>query len=135
MKTTLKLIIVFLTLIFTKANFSQNHNKPTNLFIRVYDFDGEKFAQGKIISVSDSLLQLKKNSRLISINPKDIGMIKTKRSIGNNMIIGSTIGGLAGVLTGVQIGKNENPYEIYGIIEEENTTFNAMFGLFAGAFT
>jgi outer membrane lipoprotein SlyB len=96
MKTKLKLLMLFLTLSLNNAIFAQNENKSYNLFVSVYNLEGKKINNGKIISVSDTLLNLKNNNKIALLNVKDVGLIKTKRSAGNNVLVGSLIGAVAG---------------------------------------
>lgn len=70
------------------------------LFVRVYDLEGKKINKGFILAVNDSLLRIEKNKNYIDIPVKTIGMIKTKRSAGNNVLIGSLAGAtLMGAIT------------------------------------
>jgi hypothetical protein len=101
MKTTQKLLLLFLTLSLNNVIFAQNENKSSNLFVRVYNLEGTRINNGKIISVSDTLLKLKHQKKIAEINAKDIGWIRTKRSVGNNVLFGSLIGATAGAIVGV----------------------------------
>lgn len=75
-------------------------------FIRVYNAFGQKITKGIIIGVTDSALEVKKNGRHEIVSYKRISFIRTKRSIGRNVLAGSVIGG--GVLAGVAIIGNLN---------------------------
>ncbi|MCF7567657.1 hypothetical protein L3X37_04665 [Sabulilitoribacter arenilitoris] len=56
---------------------------------------------------NDTILRLKKGEKFININVKNIGQIKTKRSIGNNVLSTSLIGGGVGVVIGLATSKEE----------------------------
>ncbi|TXE09307.1 hypothetical protein ES711_05095 [Gelidibacter salicanalis] len=126
MKTKVIVSILFLTLQFNNSNFAQNNTMATGTFIRVYNLEGEKFDQGKIISISDTLLLLKSNNRITSVNPNTVGLIKTKRSIARNMIIGGTIGVAAGAVVGAN---NAHPDDwLFPTTASEQAVYGAILG-------
>jgi outer membrane lipoprotein SlyB len=134
MKTTVLLSFLFLTLIFNNVVFAQNKTTADNLFVRVYNLEGVKISKGEVLSVSDTLLQLNRKGLLITINYQDIGMIKTKRSEGNNILVGSVIGASAGAITGAIIGiETAEPDEWFGFTEEEGAAIGFILGVPAGA--
>ncbi|MFQ3174464.1 MAG: hypothetical protein ACI8W0_001583 [Flavobacterium sp.] len=72
---------------------AQEGAEKANVFVRVYDLKGEKISKGNILSISDTLLQLKGKREPIKIAAGSIGFIKTKHSVGNNILIGAVSGG------------------------------------------
>lgn len=120
------LIFVF-TLIFSFSIQSQEDWNGSELFIRVYNLQGEKIAKGKIKSFSDTILQLSRKSKIVNISYDEIGSIKTKRSIGNNILIGASIGGSSLAILGVSVGET-------GSYVSGGSGSNAAIGLFAGGF-
>lgn len=131
MKTKLKLVMLFLTLSFNNVVFTQNKIISENLFVRVYNLQGEKINKGKIISVSDTLLKLKGNSKIVEINVKDIGLIITKHSAGNNVLVGSLIGVATGALIGAA---SANPDDfLLPVTAGEGALIGVIFGAPVGA--
>ena len=69
-------------------------------FVRVYDLKGNKISKGQISLITDTTLQLKNHSDIITFN--EIGFIKTKHSFGHNSLVGGIIGaGILGLSTAV----------------------------------
>ena len=66
--------------------------EKANVFVRVYDLQGKKISKGNILSISDTLLQLKGKREPMKIAARSIGLIKTKHSGGNNVLIGAVSG-------------------------------------------
>lgn len=95
MKTQKQQIRIFILLILLAlfANVdAQNGDINKGMFLRVYNLAGEKINKGKLLAVSDTLLQLLRNNKTVNVDVKSIGYIKTKRSAGNNILTGSLIG-------------------------------------------
>lgn len=104
MKTLLKQIKILamaIVLIFSISVYAQKEAKTHNTFVRVYNLQGKKISNGRIVFINDSVIGLKNNSTRPNINMKDVGFIKTKRSAGNNVLIGATSGAAFGIVTGV----------------------------------
>lgn len=93
---------------------AQKGTEKTNVFVRVYDLQGKKISKGNILSISDSLLQLKGKREPMKIATRSIGLIKTKHSGGNNVLKGAVIGatGLA-ILMAATAGE-DNYYDAAG---------------------
>jgi len=71
------------------------------LFVRVYDLNGKKMGKGRVKSITDSTLVLRRSYENFEFKVAHIGFIRTKRSFGNNAAIGSVIGAVAlGVVGG-----------------------------------
>lgn len=71
---------------------AQEGTEKANVFVRVYDLQGKKISKGNILSISDTLLQLKGKREPMKITARSIGLIKTKHSGGNNVLIGAVSG-------------------------------------------
>lgn len=84
--------LLFSFLLFTLA-FTVSAQK--SMFVRVYDLSGNKIHKGKVVSATETSLQLKGVKEDIIIPVSGIGKIKTKRSAGNNILYGAIAGGLA----------------------------------------
>ena len=88
----MKNLIFAITLILGINVCAQNAYENTNVFVRVYDLQGNKIGKGKILSISESSLQLNRKRESVEIPVSSIGSIKTKRSAGNNVLIGAVTG-------------------------------------------
>ena len=107
MKTmTIDISIILTVFLMLLATNSYAQNKDKKLFLRVYTIQDEKI-KGNIQSFNDSLLILVRGGKTLSIHPKYIKTIKTKRSGGGNIIIGAGIGALLGGVIGYSQGDDE----------------------------
>jgi hypothetical protein len=91
-------------LFFILISYSICAQKP--IFVRVYDLTGKKIDKGHVLAISDSSLQLKNKKAQTIIAVRTIGLIKTKRSAGNNLLTGSLIGASALAVV-VAVGSTE----------------------------
>lgn len=102
----MKTLLFSLALILCFNAYAQDTSKAP--FLRVRNLDGEKIAKGRLVQVTDSTLTLRKNKDTVEVVFRDIGVIKTKRSLGNNLLTGAAIGagtfGLIGVTTSTDRG-------------------------------
>jgi hypothetical protein len=106
---------------------AQEGAEKANVFVRVYDLKGEKISKGKILSISDTLLQLKGGKGSVKIVANSIGLIKTKRSEGNNVLIGAATGATALAILGAATA-DPNDW-LFGYTAGEG----AALGVFLGA--
>jgi hypothetical protein len=88
----MKHLIFAMILILSSTIYAQNQIENTNIFVRVYDFQGKKIAKGKILSISETSLQLYSKGESVSVMVDGIGSIKTKHSAGNNVLMGAATG-------------------------------------------
>lgn len=107
----MKYLFFLLTLLLCFSINAQEKKLKSNTFLRVYNLNGEKVAKGKLFSTTKTALTLKRNKRTINISVDSIGTIKTKRSVGNNVLIGSSIG--AGTVILLSAGTGESFTEGY----------------------
>ena len=96
----MKNLIFALTLVLSITMCAQNKFENTNIFVRVYDLQGNKIHKGDIASISETSLQLKKRGETINIPASSIGSVKSKYSGGTNVLIGALAGLGAGVISG-----------------------------------
>lgn len=64
-------------------------------FVRIYDLKGVKFQKGHVVGITDSTLTVALNAEATTIPIKQIGFIRTNRSIGHDIIIASSITSIA----------------------------------------
>ncbi len=102
----IKTIGMILILAFS-INLVAQKEQDKKLFIRVFNLEGKKINKGHFQFINDSLLGLRRNRKAVQINVKDIGKIKTKRSAGHNVFLGSVIGGGTLALVGVVSTESE----------------------------
>ncbi|MGM5469581.1 hypothetical protein ACS386_04840 [Flavobacteriaceae bacterium LMO-SS05] len=119
-KKQIKLIMLLLVLIVGTNIYAQKETAKNRIFVRVYNLEGKKINKGHVVFVGDTLLGLKRNGKFIEINIRNIGIIKTKRSAGNNILIGSAIGASSMAIIGAS-DKNgwfttSETAALYGII-------------------
>lgn len=96
----MKKVALMLTVLITINLSAQEITKTKKLFVRVFNLDGKKIGKGKIYTINDSLLVLKKNERLVELYLREIGKIKTKRSGGHDFLVGASTGAAAGAILG-----------------------------------
>jgi hypothetical protein len=99
-------------------------------FVRVYDLNGKKTHAGKLYAVTDSTVQLKGDTGVI-IPISSIGFIKTKRAAGNNVLVGSVVGGVVTAILGAATADPNN--EILGWTVEEGILLGLITGGMNGA--
>jgi len=100
------------------------------LFVRVFDLEGKKINKGFILAVNDTILRLEKNKVFVDIPVKTIGVIRTKRSVGNNILIGTLVG--SGLFATVGVA-TANPDEFLGYTPAEGAAIGIILGAPAGA--
>lgn len=111
--------IIFFFLISACFNaYSQN-----KLFVRIYNINSEKTNKGFVLKENDTILHIKKDTTVIAIPVRKIGIIKTRMSGGHNILIGTVIGVTA---TGILGAASAEP-------DAEIIEYNAAEGFAAGA--
>ena len=109
---------------------SYNADAQKSSFVRLYNLTGEKINKGHVISVTDTSLQLKDASTSVDIPVRSIGFIKTKRSAGNNVLIGAVIGATAGAILGAVTLPSD---EFFDFTQGEGAAIGGVIGLGVGA--
>src|SRR4051812_24827472 len=118
------LTLVFLVLL------SHNIYSQKSIFVRVYDLTGKKVNKGHLLTITDTSLQVKGKS-FVDIPVRSIGSIKTKHLVGNNLLVGSTIGVFSMAIIGA--ASAEPDAEILGYTAGEGAAAGALIGLPIGA--
>lgn len=104
----------------------------SKLFVRVYDLEYKKINKGFVFALNDSTLILEKDTKLLDIPVKKIGMIKTKRSMGNNVLIGTLIGTTVFAAAGAATADPDA--FIFDYTPAEGALMGTLIGAPAGAF-
>lgn len=126
----MKNLIFAITLILSINIYSQNRFENTKAFVRVYDLQGKKIGKGKILSISDTSLQLNRKVASAEIPVNSIGSIKTKRSAGHNVLVGTAIGASTMAILGAATA---DPDSFLGWSAGEGAAGGAFLGGTAGA--
>jgi hypothetical protein len=117
-----KISVFVISLIFCANLFAQNETASHNVFVRDYDLQNKKIGKGKILAITESSIQLIRGRKKIDTIPaSNIGLIKTKRSVGHNVLLGAAAGA---VIIGVSVASDTN---------EDNAFFSVEGDILAGA--
>ena len=132
----MKQLIPALTILLTLNVYAQEtFEGGINLFIRVYDLKDEKISQGKIILMTDSLLVLRRNSESAIISVEHIGLIKTKKSVGNNFTIGAVTGATTLAILGAATTDSDDIFLSQGGAAALGLVFGGAIGAGIGGLT
>ena len=127
---TIKKISVFvISLIFCANLFAQNETASHNVFVRVYNLQNKKIGKGKILAITESSIQLIRGKKIDTIAARNIGLIKTKRSGGHNVLIGAATGA---AIMGVFVASDTNEDNAF-ISVEGDILVGAIMGGTVGA--
>lgn len=99
-KNRIKSIVVLFVLVFSLNLSAQNEQNDTRTFIRVFNIEGKKINKGHFQFINDSILGIRRDKKLFQIHIREIGKLKTKRSVGYNFLIGASSGSVAGIILG-----------------------------------
>lgn len=129
----MKNIVFIMALIFCLGAYNQEEREINKIFVRVYDFEGLKIGKGKIKVITANSLHLNRKGRLLEISFMDIGSIKTKRSAGNNILIGAATGaatlGILGATTADSMNWSTDEVALAGAV------FGGAVGVAIGGFS
>ncbi|MFG6686301.1 hypothetical protein ACGK9U_06955 [Mariniflexile sp. HNIBRBA6329] len=100
-KEQIKTLTLSLIIMLSINFYAQESAIVKKAFLRVYNLEGNKIGKGHVVFINDSLLRLKVGSKQENISFQEIGSIKTKRSPGNNVLIGSVSGATLGAIMGI----------------------------------
>jgi hypothetical protein len=114
---------LFYLILLISLNYKLSAQKST--FVRVYNLTGQKIYKGDVLMVTDSSLQLKGKSTPMNIPVRDIGSIKTKRSAGHNILIGSIAGASSMAIFGAATA---DPDEFLGYTAGEGIAAGILIG-------
>ncbi|MCM4172742.1 hypothetical protein DHD32_14715 [Arenibacter sp. TNZ] len=127
----MKNILLILAFLLVTSTYGQQKIKTTGEFVRVFDLHRKKIGKGKILVLSDSILQLKGNKGELSFRPEEIGFIQTKRAAGNNVLIGTLSGA---VVLAVVVAASADPNDwVFGYTTGEGAAVGAVLGAVSGA--
>ena len=127
----MKHLIFAMILILSSTIYAQNQIENTNIFVRVYDFQGKKIGKGKILSISETSLQLYSKGESVNVMADGIGSIKTKHSAGNNVLMGTAVGATSMALLGA-VTADPDAW-LFGYTAGEGAAVGALLGGTAGA--
>ena len=85
-------LVLGIAMLLNISLFAQYGGEKNTMFVRVYNLEGRKIDKGRVLAATDTTLQLEGKNGLVDIDIRTIGLIKTKRSEGNNVLIGSLVG-------------------------------------------
>jgi hypothetical protein len=122
----MKILTLLFLMSLGHASFAQK-----SMFVRVYDLSGKKIHKGRVFKVTDSTLQLVGKTMPVTIPVQSVGFIKTKRSAGNNVLVGSIIGVSSIAILGA--ASAEPDAEWFGYSAGEGAAGGAIVGLPIGA--
>lgn len=127
----MKYLIVAITLLLSINLCAQNEFQNTKVFVRIYDLQSKKIAKGKIVSISETAVQLANKGETIDIPLSSIGAIKTKRSAGHNVLVGAGSGATAIAILGAATADPDD--WLFGYTAGEGAAAGALLGGTAGA--
>lgn len=108
----------------------------TRTFLRIYALTGNKIMKGHFAGTTDSSLLIYKDSGTKAIPFSSIGYIKTKRSLGHNMVISAVVGAVPSAIIGAASGEPPTNDNTFGGILHDAVTFTpgeaAAAGFFVG---
>lgn len=122
-------------LFFLQLFIYYNSQEQTRTFLRLYNISGNKFQKGHFAGSTDSSIYIHKDSGKMEISVLKIGYIKTRRSLGHNILLSATpaaVGfGVLGLATGEARETTDNDVTLPGVLHDL-TTFTPEEGLAAG---
>lgn len=72
--------------------YAQDAGTVKQAFVRIYNLEGKKITKGRVAGVSDTKITLLRNKVTEEIDIREIGFIRTRHSLGHNVLIGSVAG-------------------------------------------
>ena len=130
----MKYLVASLIFLLSFNSYSQEEIPQKKIFLRVYNLKGKKIGSGKVISISDSILKLKRHNQINYVHYNEIGFIRSKRSFGNSVLIGSSIGFTTGYILVATGGDGGGTFDGYnGIGIGLTTTIGSLIGVLTGA--
>jgi hypothetical protein len=112
-----------------------NTNAQHKIFLRVYNND-QMFARGFYIGAKDSSILLTQRKDTIEINYRQIGLIKTRRGTGHDILISAAITASAGAIIGAATYQKPEPADplsnFFNGLTDLGAGGNAVAGFFLG---
>lgn len=124
-----KTLSICVVLVFSTSIHSQESNIEKDIFVRVFNIEGKKIGKGRIAFANDTILKLKKGKKNISIEINKIGSLKTKRSGGNSILVGSIVGMSVGAVLGAS---TTDPDTSWWLTPAEGATAFGLLGVLGG---
>jgi hypothetical protein len=101
--------------------YSVSHAQKST-FLRLYNLSGHKFQKGHFAGTTDSSLYVYRDSSRIEIPISTIGYIKTKRSLGHNILFSAIPGAIAFAIFGYATGEpnetTDNNITLGGVVHD-----------------
>ena len=137
LKKQIKATVVLFILAISLNMVAQKGTENKGMFLRIYNMEGKKINKGHFRFINDSILGIWRYKKLVQLHVRDIGKIKTKRSAGNNVLVGSLIGGTTLAIVGAATSeqKTETGYFPYLGTYEYTTGNSPGDGAAIGGFT
>jgi hypothetical protein len=85
-------LFLFTFLLFAFQAHAQQTGGKKNPFIRVYSLEGKKIAKGRITGGSETGITLQRGKKTEIIDIGKVGFIRSKHSVGNNVLVGAVAG-------------------------------------------
>lgn len=114
----IKVLLLSLVMILSLNLYAQKRTTPKKVFLRVYNLEGKKMSKGNIVFINDSIIGLNKSGNQEKISYKDISSVKTKRSAGHNVLVGSLVGSALFAIIGGASSEEETKTRNVPIIGE-----------------
>lgn len=128
----MKSIFYLIAILFSFNISAQEEIENRNVFVRLFDLQGNIIDRGYILSISDTSIQLKRKKESNEIASNSIGLIKVGRSGGHKVFIGTMVGA---ILVGILIASvNANNQEIQYPFGEAAAAGAVVGGVLGAAF-
>jgi len=111
--------------------FVININAQHKIFLRIYN-NGHRFAKGFYVGAKDSSILLTLGKDTFEINYRQIGFIKTRRTIGHDILVTTAIAAPAGAIIGLITYKKPEPADPLTNFFNDVTDIGAGGSAFAG---
>jgi hypothetical protein len=129
----MKNLFIAITLLLSITISAQKGIENTKVFVRVYDLQSKLISKGNILSISDKSLQLKGPKGQMGIAAGSIGLIKTGRLAGRNILIGSATGAVVGAIYGASTGVPRDELGWFDYTVGEGAVIGVILGGAVGA--
>ncbi len=86
----LKIISAFCIFLICFGLQAQNKSSSKEPFIRIYNLEGQKVLKGRVVNVTNSTITVIRGNEKREMNVSEVGFIRTKHSVGHNVLIGAS---------------------------------------------
>jgi len=129
----MKNLFIAIALILITNISAQEGTEKTNVFVRVYDLQNKLMRKGRMLSVSDTSLELKRKKKIMLIAFDSVGLIKTHRSAGHNALIGAAVVAPLFAMTGAASTNSDWDNETMLYSTGQGAAIGAVLGAITGA--